>query len=270
MSLLSTEYMATLLSAVLSYLCYAVVILFLSIVTVYTCIRPKHVDESVPGPKRIPWLGVTFGDESDVYLASDFTWSKWPTLSILLSKQYDFQTWGGPTLNIGFGGAFFNIVSPKCLQYILRDHFENYVKGQVARKCFAELLGTGIFTADGDVWKFHRKIVTAILTREVVTKQAFPLLVEKLRNVTEILRDTTSTIDFQDLCYRMTMDVFCIMAFGVELDSVENDSKYTAFLQAFTELQYLSHVSISTVFEICRCLFSQISPNFSRFTATIQ
>jgi cytochrome P450 len=149
-------------------------------------------------------------------------------------------------LNIGFGGAFFNIVSPECLQHILRDNFENYHKGKVARKCLRELLGTGIFTADGEVWKFHRKIATSIMTRDMMVHQGVPRVYHTLQDVDIYLRKAAAAnqmIDFQDLCFRMTLEVFVHMIFGVELDCVENHSKLVPFMQTFNALQYLSHVS---------------------------
>eukprot|EP00978_Attheya_sp_CCMP212_P016467 scaffold43153_cov45-Attheya_sp.AAC.1 len=252
---------------------YGVGILVIFLGVLYWAVKPQYVDPHLPGPKRAPFFGVTFGAESKEFggavggedpQASSFEWSKWPTLGLELSRQYGFRTWGGPTLNIGFGGAFFNIVSPAELQHILKDNFDNYVKGQVARQCLKELLGTGIFTADGPLWKRHRSTVTALLSKDLI-RHSTTLLHSKLQQVEQMFlslssqdKDTTAVVvDFQDICYRMILDVFVKMAFGVELSCIDPNFCTTSqpqipFMQAFNELQFLCHVSLQHQLRIYR------------------
>lgn len=45
------------------------------------------------------------------------------------------------------------------MEYILRDNFENYVKGPIFNSTLHELLGDGIFNTDGDKWKVQRKVM---------------------------------------------------------------------------------------------------------------
>lgn len=48
---------------------------------------------------------------------------------------------------------------PEYIQYIQKDHFTNFPKGKLFREFFADVLGhTGIFVADGEVWKTQRKL----------------------------------------------------------------------------------------------------------------
>ncbi|CAB9524875.1 Leukotriene-B(4) omega-hydroxylase 2 [Seminavis robusta] len=238
--------------------CSGLLLLVSFLYIVWTWIRPFDIDPSLPGPKRAKLVGVTFEEESNQCFDGDsFEWAKWPTLSLELSRRWNFHTWGGPTLNIGFGGAFFNVVSPECLQYILKDNFANYEKGRLTRS-FQELMGSAVFTTDGDAWKFHRKITTTVLSRETV-KHAAVLLKEKLAIVEHLLVEKEEQVfDFQDLCYKMVFDVFAKLAFGVELNQVnsmllnnsnnnkqqddeENQKKMDAFGDAFDRLQLYIH-----------------------------
>ena len=215
------------------------------LIALYVWIQPKHVDASVPGPKRHPFFGVTFTDASDFLDGKAFDWALWPTLSLCMSRKFGFQTWGGPLLNVGFGGAFFNVVSPACLTHILNTAFDNFEKGKLT-KCFAELMGQVAFTTDGALWKFHRKNVVGVLNRHTVAQGAV-VLEDKLKQLDAVLREKEGqTVDFQGLSYRLILDVFVKLGFGVDLNSVETD-QHVPFVEAFDELQLLIHVSGLTV-----------------------
>mmetsp|Transcript_1973 Transcript_1973/g.3078 ORF Transcript_1973/g.3078 Transcript_1973/m.3078 type:complete len:528 (-) Transcript_1973:591-2174(-) len=232
------------MSHLLPYLLTAVGTFFVSLILVYGWVRPKYVDPKVPGPKRHFLLGITFGDLSDFFEDGLFGSHKWPTLTLLLSRQFDFQTWGGPTINLGFGtgGAFFNVVSPACLQYILRDNFDNYEKGKLT-KSFQELVGNAAFTTDGEAWRCHRKIVVATLNRDTV-KYGAHVLVDKLEQIEGLLdkkSDADQVFDFQDLSYRMLLDVFVKIGFGFDLNGIGSDDHAVPFVDAFNEMQLLIH-----------------------------
>jgi cytochrome P450 len=205
--------------------------------------RPFRISKDLPGPERYGWFGVTLGGETgEILKGESFDWGHWPTLGLELSRRYGFRTWGGPTLNIGFGGAFFNVVSPQVLEYVLNNNCTNYVKGKLI-KSFDELMGQAIFTSDGDIWKFHRRVVVSILSRDTVAHGA-SLLLSKLQVVEDYLTSKEGqVIDFQLLAYKMIFDVFMKLAFGVELDQVNDKptKDLEAFVEAFNKLQYYTH-----------------------------
>lgn len=96
----------------LTGLAYAAGGLLVTLMALWWWIRPFPVDPSVPGTKRHWLLGTTFEDNENFLSDKDkeaFEWGHWPTLSLAVSRRYNFRTWGGPTVNIGFGGAFFNV-----------------------------------------------------------------------------------------------------------------------------------------------------------------
>jgi hypothetical protein len=210
--------MEPLLKTFLSYLLAGVGVFLVSITLVYIQIRPKYVDPKVPGPMRHFFLGITFSEASELLDGEIFNGDKWPKLTLALSRRFDFQTWGGPTINLGgFGGAFFNVVSPACLQYILRDNFENYVKGERLTKSFRELFGKVAFTTDGEAWKFHRNIVVVTLNRDTVRYGA-DVLLEKLEQIEGLLdkkSDAEEIFDFQDLSYRMILESLSRLALAL-------------------------------------------------------
>lgn len=111
----------TLVVYLLTCVAHTAVVLALLLAAIFWYFRPFRVSSHLPGPQRHWLFGTTFGD-SDVFLAVEnnsnkkktevettFDWEQWPTLSLAISRHLDFRIWGGTTLNIGFGGAFFNV-----------------------------------------------------------------------------------------------------------------------------------------------------------------
>jgi hypothetical protein len=100
--------------SVLVYLVYTITAIILLLVPLYLYIQPKHVDASVPGPKR-HWLwGTLFqfdhppddDDDDDNHKTSNkskadkdtggLNWDKWPEFCLNISRRFKFKTWGAP------------------------------------------------------------------------------------------------------------------------------------------------------------------------------
>ena len=136
-------------------------------------------------------------------------------------------------------------------------NFENYVKGPVVHDALADLLGEGIFTTDGAVWKQQRQVecvvaivsfVCSCLTRHAPCAKASSHLFKK-RLMTEATRvilahardveayfDETGSdanIDAQALFSSFTMDSFTEVAFGRVSTSLRQKEP---FQQAFDDV----------------------------------
>jgi len=79
------------------------------------------------------------------------------------STLYGGGTWAVQMPKIGIirGGLFF-LTEPASVKHVLKDNFDNYVKGEAIHDALSEFLGDGIFVADGPMWKFHRKVAIAV------------------------------------------------------------------------------------------------------------
>ena len=80
------------------------------------------------------------------------------------------------------------INTPDLIEHVLKTHFEYYEKGSLFISRFQELLGNGIFNADGPVWKLQRKTVVHMFsvrslkeTMSVVFARHGKALMKKLR-----------------------------------------------------------------------------------------
>lgn len=83
------------ITSIVSMLVWSLAVLMFIVGLLYLWVRPTPIDPCVPGPRRHAFVGVTFSEMSELMHGVPFDWSHWPILSILLSKHYNFQTWGG-------------------------------------------------------------------------------------------------------------------------------------------------------------------------------
>ncbi|CAB9505914.1 Leukotriene-B(4) omega-hydroxylase 2 [Seminavis robusta] len=221
-----------------------VAILIHSLLRAYNRVKPYPVDKSLPGPERHPFLGILkfFLDHSG------------QVLEVILEMTEKHQcTWGGPMPNLGaLSGAYFLISDEKNIEYILGSNFENYEKGDLFRTAFRELMGNGIFVADGSTWYRHRKIASRMFSTNLL-RESSKVTLEKVQELSAVLNDTsTSTsgkeeVDIQDLFFRMTFDITSIVSFGVEYGSLQHETQHV-FAQAFDEMQVLMVQRLSDPF----------------------
>lgn len=56
--------------------------------------------------------------------------------------------------------AYFVVTNPAVLEHVLKTNFTNYIKGKAFADNIGPLLGHGIFTADGEDWRWQRKLAS--------------------------------------------------------------------------------------------------------------
>jgi len=124
------------------------------------------------------------------------------------------------------------------VKHLLKDNFENYVKGNDFRDGLGEFLGEGIFAADGPVWKFHRKVASRMFTNRLLRESTLiankhsTRLIEHLKSKCKNSNNNATEIDIQDMFFRLTMDIFTFIAFGEDLESTTRDRPHE-FATAF-------------------------------------
>jgi cytochrome P450 len=184
----------------------------------------------------------------------------------LVSRKFHHKTWGGPSFKYG---ALFYTDDPTNVKYILKDNFKNYEKGDVFRRVFVELLGNGIFAADGGVWESHRKISSRLFSRNLLKDSCQTIarncriFVDQLEKGIAASDDSPySTIDLQDMFSRLTVDITAETTFGLQLNCLRSE-KQPLFASAFDEIQVLCMARlVDPLFEIKR--FFQLTPQERR------
>lgn len=61
---------------------------------------------------------------------------------------------------------------PEVVEHILKNNFSNYVKGEQFHDNFEQLLGNGIFNADGTIWKTQRATASHLFSVKELKEMA--------------------------------------------------------------------------------------------------
>ncbi|KAJ7457995.1 cytochrome P450 [Mycena galericulata] len=136
----------------------------------------------------------------------------------------------GPVFNIRimFENRMFT-TEPEHIKSILATNFAGFEKGSHFRFQFDSLLGTGVFNADGDLWRFHRGISRPFFTKDRISDlQGYMRYSDRaLRLLSERLQEGYP-VDFQDLASRYTLDWTTEFLFGANAESLSNTLPYPA------------------------------------------
>ncbi|KAL2839576.1 cytochrome P450 [Aspergillus pseudodeflectus] len=111
---------------------------------------------------------------------------------------------------------------PANIQALLATKFKDFALGPARRDSLHPLLGTGIFTSDGEVWAHSRALLRPQFTRDQISD----LDLEE-RHLQQALRALpvdpatgwTSTTNIQNIIFRLTIDSATEFLFGESSDS---------------------------------------------------
>lgn len=178
---------------------------------------------------------------------------KWPVLGMLpslllnLHRLYDWGTdmlrdSGGTHVFIGPWRSNLDAVvccDPKVLEYVLKDNFSNFPKGQDFYEEFHDLLGDGIFNADFERWREQRKIASLHFNsrnfRQFMAEAVSETVETRLKPVLADAAKRNLTVDLQDVFLRYTFDNTCSVVFGTNLGCLAVDMPQIPFAKAFDE-----------------------------------
>ena len=167
--------------------------------------------------RRIQWL-------SDIVLAS-------PAATFTLHGLF-----GSPSIITG---------NPATVQHILKTQFSNYRKGNVFVGSLHDFLGTGIFNANGENWKFQRQVASHEFNTKSLRKFVENVVDAELSDrLVPILASTASnqeqTLDFQDILQRFAFDNICKIAFGFDPKYLTSSAERSKFALAFEDATEIS------------------------------
>ncbi|KAL6074725.1 E3 ubiquitin-protein ligase [Balamuthia mandrillaris] len=74
------------------------------------------------------------------------------------------------------------LTQPDLVDYVLNRNFRNYERGHARRSLFRELLGDGIFTADGRSWMLHRKLAKPLFRSTFIAHGMVPVFDKHIRH----------------------------------------------------------------------------------------
>ena len=174
----------------------------------------------VPGPAvTLPFVG-----NVHLYIANRDRQPDW--FYEMALKHGNFErawSWCIPRAQGISCGKVIMLCTPENVKHVLKTNFANYVKGAMFKETNHEFIGQGIFSSDGEAWRMHRKIASHMFTRRLLT-EGTKIAVHESRRLVRRLRAAAAAgeeVDMQNLFFKFTMDVFCNIAFGIELKSLE-------------------------------------------------
>ncbi|XP_074381073.1 alkane hydroxylase MAH1-like [Apium graveolens] len=171
-----------------------------------------------------------------------------PSVLIHAHRIHDFATdilqKSNQTFNfIGPSLANMNLLGtcdPANINYILSKNFANYPKGVEFNKIF-DILGDGIFSADGHLWEVHRSITMSLFTHA----QFYPMIQKTVRRKIEKrlvpLLDRASErgveVDLHDLFQRFNFDNICSLLLDHDPESLSLELPHVPFHQGLMDVQ---------------------------------
>lgn len=119
---------------------------------------------------------------------------------------------------------------------MLKSNFDNYPKGHLAYAALHELLGHGIFNADGVSWQAQRKTASQMFTAKIFKNHIWRVVESNCHKVIGLLENCQGrTIDVFNVMNRFTLDSIGEIGFGTSIDSLERPE--SPFLSSFDEGQ---------------------------------
>ncbi|OLL25577.1 Cytochrome P450 94C1 [Neolecta irregularis DAH-3] len=165
---------------------------------------------------------------------------------ILENLLNDWQTYGpGCSITIPFGGRLISVNTPEQLAHILKSNFDNYVKGRFIHEISHEVLGHGIFNADGEKWRYQRKVASHIFTASAFKGLISDVINDEIANLLLILKsysESGEAFNISDLFFRMTLDIFAKISVSQEFHCLTSykSSDHPALARAIEEAAYTS------------------------------
>ncbi|KAI9337428.1 cytochrome P450 [Pilaira anomala] len=131
-------------------------------------------------------------------------------------------------------------LDPRNIEHLLKNNFDNYIKGPEFCSSMVDLFGNGIFNANGEDWRYQRKTASHIFNVKNFRDQFTDVFVEEIEFMSENIwnkaAETNEVVDFHEIMFKFTLDSFILLGFGVHLHAQATKDK-VPFAEAFDEAQ---------------------------------
>ncbi|CAE7878912.1 CYP86B1 [Symbiodinium microadriaticum] len=147
----------------------------------------------------------------------------------------------GSTIFLQFGILRFFVTplvitrDPRNVEYMLKQNFSNYPKGPFFNSITHDLLGKGIFNADGEDWVMQRKTASQMFTANRFKNHIWRVVQKNCNKVMDLLRAHDGDVDMFSILNRFTLDSIGEIGFGASVGSLDNAD--SPFLNSFDEAQ---------------------------------
>ncbi|GAB2242453.1 hypothetical protein Droror1_Dr00019228 [Drosera rotundifolia] len=136
--------------------------------------------------------------------------------------------------------------NPDNVEHMLKTNFDNYPKGSPFSAILGDFLGRGIFVADGDNWRFQRKIASLELGSVSIRTFSYEILSYEISSrlvplMTAAAASSSSVkLDLQDVFRRFSFDNICRFSFGIDPGCLRLSLPMSELAEAFDLASKLS------------------------------
>jgi cytochrome P450 len=187
--------------------------------------RPRTTTAHCPHPS--PVLGNTLH-----FIRNRRRFFDWYADMLRAAPSGAIEAWGP----LGAGHAV-TTASPADVDHLLRSSFDKYAKGALFRDATADLIGDGLFAADGRLWSLQRKLASHAFSSRSLRRFTDGVLDVHLRRRFLPLLDAAArdggAVDLQDALRRFGFRTICHVAFGVEGLDADDARRQDALFAAF-------------------------------------
>ncbi|PTQ29307.1 hypothetical protein MARPO_0144s0024 [Marchantia polymorpha] len=171
-------------------------LVFTAIATVglYACFYRWVQHRNLRGPRVWPILGSVLDVSRNHWRMHDYAYD-------YCKKYYPTYVTKMPGFN------YVVTVDPANVEHVLKTNFSNYDKGEEQHLHLGDLLGDGIFNADGDIWKKHRKVASYEFASKGLRDHSFHNFKNNAVRLCQILdraAEENKPVDMMDLMLRLT------------------------------------------------------------------
>ncbi|KNC74782.1 hypothetical protein SARC_12678 [Sphaeroforma arctica JP610] len=148
------------------------------------------------------------------------------------------------------------VTEPRNCEYILKTNFKNYIKGHRFNEKLGDVLGDGIFNADGHKWKLQRKTASHMFSTRALRENMAPVISRHVKHLVAVLDSASTigeTVDMQELFLQLTLNSIGEIAFGCDLSNPKMAWAGGGFGHAFDRTQkYTAARYINPIWRLCR------------------
>ncbi|XP_031487276.2 cytochrome P450 94A2-like [Nymphaea colorata] len=179
------------------------------------------------GPKSYPIIGAAPSLSSNSHRLPEY-----------FTELIQESPTGTVFIHCPFGSKLIVTANPSNVEHILKTRFLAYPLGPIFYSTFYDILGDGIFNADGEAWKFQRKIASHEFSTRSLRKFAETVIggqvSDRLLPLLTSAAATGTILDLQDVLARFGFDNICRIAFGACPVSDDLSLSTSEFTMAFT------------------------------------
>ena len=135
----------------------------------------------------------------------------------------------GPIVQYPVPIPAFSISNPEMIDYVLRSNAKNFAKQTLQYKSLSIVTGEGLLTADGEIWKAHRKVLQPAFHRALQS-----LVIESIEDSYQVLKakwESNPNVEIAAAMQHLTLEVVGRALFGKSL-SGESEAIASATISA--------------------------------------